>query len=314
MKHFFALGVFVGAIATGFATTGREAVLVDLMRVDSEFSLFAQRVGRIDGFLHYMAADALLLNRATFGPEEARAVWQQTDPKGLRLIWGATFADAAAAGDLGYTLGPWQREWPGPDGQVKTATGIFLTVWKRQPDDTWKFVIDGAGAGMAPDKIAALHQAMRSQPAPKAFPPAKPGPREALEKELRAVDRALSEAASVDGVRAAFSKRISDQVILLDYGAYLKTGALAALDKVPPGQKLSWEPLFVSVGASGDLGYTWGAWHGDLTAPDGKSQPVQGLYVSVWKRDADGEWRIAASGRSTQPPETIAQIKARRGQ
>jgi ketosteroid isomerase-like protein len=134
--------------ATGIAD--RTSLLVDLMRVDSEFNALAQRLGRIEGFMGYMADDAMLVNRATLSREEARTSFQRTDPKGLRLIWGASYADVSAAGDLGYTLGPWQREIPSPDGStVQTSTGMFLTLWKRQPDGGWKVIVDGIGGGGA---------------------------------------------------------------------------------------------------------------------------------------------------------------------
>ena len=58
-----------------------------------------------------------------------------------------------------------------------------------------------------------------------------------------------------------------------------------------PGFRISWEPQEVVVNASGDLGYTTGRNH--LTMPDasGKPQTEDGRYVTVWRRDPDGEWR-----------------------
>jgi ketosteroid isomerase-like protein len=58
-----------------------------------------------------------------------------------------------------------------------------------------------------------------------------------------------------------------------------------------PGFRITWEPVEVVVNASGDLGYTTGRNH--LTMPDaaGKLQTEHGRYVTVWRRDPDGEWR-----------------------
>jgi ketosteroid isomerase-like protein len=154
--------LFPAALLLGLATLGRaanrESLLPDLMRVDSECNSLTQRVRRIEGFLANMADDAFLVNRAIHGKAETRAIWERTDPKGLRLIWGATYADVSAAGDLGYTLGVWQREAPAGDtGEIKSSSGLFLTVWKRQADGSWKFVVDG-GAVHPPEVIEGVRR------------------------------------------------------------------------------------------------------------------------------------------------------------
>lgn len=60
----------------------------------------------------------------------------------------------------------------------------------------------------------------------------------------------------------------------------------------PSKTKLEWKPDFVEVSASGDLGYTYGAYA--LTAIDstGAAQTQTGIFHTVWKRQADGTWRF----------------------
>ncbi|MGH7742408.1 MAG: DUF4440 domain-containing protein, partial [Candidatus Eiseniibacteriota bacterium] len=57
----------------------------------------------------------------------------------------------------------------------------------------------------------------------------------------------------------------------------------------PPYTTLVWEPLAGEVSRSLDLGW--------LTGPfsylDGKGQRHHGVYFSIWRRDADGLWRVA---------------------
>jgi ketosteroid isomerase-like protein len=59
------------------------------------------------------------------------------------LRWRPLVADAAAAGDLGYTIGAWdfveRRAGAAP---AVTARGRYLTVWRKQPDGGWKVVAD----------------------------------------------------------------------------------------------------------------------------------------------------------------------------
>jgi ketosteroid isomerase-like protein len=58
-----------------------------------------------------------------------------------------------------------------------------------------------------------------------------------------------------------------------------------------PGFDVGWETEEVVIAPSGDMGYTTGRSH--LTIPDaaGKLQTENGRYVTVWRRDPDGEWR-----------------------
>lgn len=55
---------------------------------------------------------------------------------------------------------------------------------------------------------------------------------------------------------------------------------------------LTWEPLAADVGAAGDLGYTIG--RSEARFRDAHGAPVSrtGRYLTVWKRQADGSWKV----------------------
>ena len=55
---------------------------------------------------------------------------------------------------------------------------------------------------------------------------------------------------------------------------------------------LDWYPDFIEVSDAGDLGYTYG--HYTFSATDAEGKPVQdaGIFHTVWKRQADGQWRF----------------------
>jgi ketosteroid isomerase-like protein len=53
---------------------------------------------------------------------------------------------------------------------------------------------------------------------------------------------------------------------------------------------LAWEPVYAEVAASGDFGFTTGPWE---FSRDRDSAPAAfGHFVSVWKREADGRWKV----------------------
>lgn len=55
---------------------------------------------------------------------------------------------------------------------------------------------------------------------------------------------------------------------------------------------LSWEPDFVDVSASGDLGYTYGKYIYSVKDSLGKESVSEGIFHTVWKRQRDGKWRF----------------------
>ena len=60
-----------------------------------------------------------------------------------------------------------------------------------------------------------------------------------------------------------------------------------------PGVALSWKATKVTVAGSGDLAYSTGAYQ--MSAPDdsGNSSVDRGKYVPVWKKQADGNLKVA---------------------
>jgi ketosteroid isomerase-like protein len=56
--------------------------------------------------------------------------------------WTPDFIEVSADGTLGYTYGKYVWKIKQANGTIKELLGIFHTVWKRQPDGSWKYVWD----------------------------------------------------------------------------------------------------------------------------------------------------------------------------
>jgi ketosteroid isomerase-like protein len=81
-------------------------------------------------------------NPATIGNEALRALWTKffTSP-GYHLSWKADRVEVAAASDLAYSFGQWEQTTI-VNGQPRTGHGIYVAVWRKQPDGTWKVLVD----------------------------------------------------------------------------------------------------------------------------------------------------------------------------
>jgi ketosteroid isomerase-like protein len=54
---------------------------------------------------------------------------------------------------------------------------------------------------------------------------------------------------------------------------------------------LIWRPAFATVARTGELGYTTGPWELKKARDDAKAQAF-GQYVTIWKKGADGAWKV----------------------
>jgi ketosteroid isomerase-like protein len=78
--------------------------------------------------------------------------------------------------------------------------------------------------------------------------------------------------------------------------------AVAALDN--PAVSLTWEPTRAEISAGGDLGWTTGTYVSRATAPDGSETESTGWYVSIWRLQGDGSWKVVMDlGNPRERPE-----------
>jgi ketosteroid isomerase-like protein len=128
--------------------------------------------------------------------------------------------------------------------------------------------------------------------------------------DLIAADKAFSQLSVKEGSSAAFLAYIADDGRIYGTGNQPPIiGKVAATARFtdpkngngdPRLNVLSWEPD--GVGASGDLGWTDGHWVFE-TGPDdaGRRHHVTGHYLTVWKKNAAGAWKVQADMGTTDP-------------
>jgi ketosteroid isomerase-like protein len=56
--------------------------------------------------------------------------------------------------------------------------------------------------------------------------------------------------------------------------------------------KITWRPNKADVARSGELGYTSGAYRMRFKDATGKTVSDKGKYLMVWKKQADGAWKV----------------------
>jgi ketosteroid isomerase-like protein len=110
-----------GSSAEGSAKAGKEKLKQAVAAMEDAFSAMAQTKGLLAAFEYFTAPDVAFLD---------------TDPRKFR-------GPAAVRERMGT-----DQPGPGPDGNEIVRGGWFLTIWKRQPNGTWRYVMDNG----APDR------------------------------------------------------------------------------------------------------------------------------------------------------------------
>ena len=61
-----------------------------------------------------------------------------------------------------------------------------------------------------------------------------------------------------------------------------------------PDLAVTWRPGKVEVARSGDIGYVLGTYEMTMNDPEGNPRTDKGKYIELWKKQADGSWKVAA--------------------
>ena len=121
---------------------------------------------------------------------------------------------------------------------------------------------------------------------------------------LLKLDREFSALSASDGARAAFAAYLAPDAVTVNNSTPEVHGleaVLAGFDGWPEGAELLWQPVAADIAASGDLGFTRGDWISRVPGEDGAVSESRGRYVSIWKRQADGAWKIILDFGNSSP-------------
>jgi len=69
-----------------------------------------------------------------------------------------------------------------------------------------------------------------------------------------------------------------------------------------PGFLVKWQSNKVEAARAGDIGYSMGTYELSMNDPKGKPMSDHGKYVTIWKKQADGTWKVAVDMFNSDVP------------
>ncbi len=127
-----------------------------LLQTDRNFSKLSVEQGTAAAFYHYLDADGLALPK--YGDPAGKEEYQQylarskDASRKSTLRWEPLLAEVSRSGDLGYTHGRYTLTIIDSVDAERLVYGYYITVWKRQSDGSWKFVLDAGNESPPPEE------------------------------------------------------------------------------------------------------------------------------------------------------------------
>ncbi len=121
----------------------------EIQIVDSEFSDYSKEHGMRKAFMEYIDDDGVMMKDNALPFKGARAIdfISSMNDSSVELTWEPQGGDISNSGELGYTYGIYEMR----DGSDKVERGTYVTIWKKQEDGKWKFVLDSGNQGIGRD-------------------------------------------------------------------------------------------------------------------------------------------------------------------
>lgn len=260
-----------------------------LVQMEHDFARAAASKGTRDAFLEFLADDGIIFQP---GPVNGKKFWTERQPRKGLLSWEPVFADVSRAGDLGYTTGPWEFRPNGADDKP-VAFGQYFTIWKKQNDGAWKFVLDRGVTSEKPFATRLVQFPLNDEDSTTAGDFNVQSGRASLTK----LEAEFSQRSVSKGALDAFDFYLAEDARLLRENVAPAVGKNAALNLISAKLgTLSWEETLADISASGDLGYSYGIFEFRSGAADAE----RGSYVRVWKKQK-GKWKVVMDVMSPDP-------------
>ncbi len=120
---------------------------IEIMEADRAFSARSESKGLRNAFMEFIDSNGVLLRPGNLPLAAGSAMdfISQSNDTAFTMTWEPKSASIAGSGELGYTYGVYSIK---PADADTVFYGTYVTIWKRQPNGKWKFVLQSANDGI----------------------------------------------------------------------------------------------------------------------------------------------------------------------
>jgi len=267
-----------------------------LFALDQSRSDSASARGISEAMLAILSSDAAYLRAGVpvlYGIDAVRSMFAANpETSGTTITWQPLGGGVSNDLRSGYTYGIAARVTP----RAPVRLERYIAYWRREPRQAWRVV--------AYAEVGAPPASEGSGPIDRVTPPAPALPRLLAQARaaVRAADRLFADLAYRMGTGYAFAATVApDGVMFGNPQLVIGPQAVQEYFAAGAGSSLSWQPVYASVAASRDLGFTIGEYTSTGRGPTGAAVQRFGKYLTVWRLQGDGTWKFVVDGGNPTP-------------
>lgn len=150
MIHLYKKNIFIALTIVTFFTScqpsiDKENIKKQIFQAEKDFEKMAADKGITEAFYYFADENAVIKRQndtLITGKENIKNYYKNKNNTNASVNWTPDFIGVSDGGDLGYTYGKYTWKVKNKDGIISEYKGVFHTVWKKQADNSWKYVWD----------------------------------------------------------------------------------------------------------------------------------------------------------------------------
>lgn len=145
MKSTIYLITFLITACSCVRSVDRETLKKEVIEAEKAFEAMAADKGIADAF-GYFADEHAVIKRGNdsiiSGKNAIQHYYERASLKNATVKWTPDHVDVSDDGTMAWTYGKFVWQVISENGDTAVSRGIFHTVWKKQKDNSWRYVWD----------------------------------------------------------------------------------------------------------------------------------------------------------------------------
>lgn len=150
---FMALPIYFSCNGMFFNQSETEKAKNEIRITDSLFCVYSVEHGFSSALIAYADSEVIKLNDGEFpiiGIEKLKTKLSGVEKNNSIISWKPIKISVSKSCDFGFSFGNWEFKTTNADGDT-TYYGNYVTIWKKQGDGSWKYVLDGGNNTPKPE-------------------------------------------------------------------------------------------------------------------------------------------------------------------
>ena len=141
------LNLLIGAvlITACHQSADKDKLGKEIFQTEKAFEKMTSEKGVAEAFYYFADENAVILRENDTlikGKSNIKDYYEKKKNKNATVNWTPDFVEVSDCGTLGYTYGKYVWKIKNKEGVISEYKGIFHTVWKKQKDNSWRYVWD----------------------------------------------------------------------------------------------------------------------------------------------------------------------------